>query len=262
MPNYPESTMGDERAVLVLSDIHANLAALEAVWHDASNVAPIYETWILGDSVGYGPQPNEVVTYVQRLPRVSIVKGNHEAAALGEISTSDFNPVAAEAAMWTSRELSAESQEYLRRLPLGIERWDVTLCHGSPREPLWEYVLSADIAKANLRHFSTSGCAVGHSHVPFVIGFDGSDASLARSVADGYVIDLAFTRWFINPGSVGQPRDGDPRASYAVVQFDSHKAQPPFVSFHRVDYDIQATQEMIDLVGLPAYLGYRLADGR
>ncbi len=254
-------------SILLLSDIHANLAALETVWHDASNIAPIDETWVLGDSVGYGPQPNEVVAYIRHLPRLTMVKGNHEAAALGEISispssTRSFNPVAAEAVLWTSRRLSTETRQFLGALPLIAEERDVTLCHGSPREPLWEYLLSVEIAKANLKHFPTSGCAVGHSHVPFVIGFDGEDPALVRSVTDGYVIDLAFTRWFINPGSVGQPRDGDHRASYAVVQFGVQGVETPFVSFHRVEYDFHATQKMIDDFGLPSYLGHRLAEGR
>lgn len=248
--------------VLLISDIHANLAALEAVWQDASSqTEKIDETWVLGDIVDYGPQPNQVVDYLQNLPNLSAVKGNHEAMVLSEISLRYINPMILKVTRWTSSQLTKESAQFLRTLPPTIQRHGVTLCHASPRDPMWEYVTSVHVAQENLEHFTTSGCAVGHTHMPFALGFDETNQVVVTRPESGTNVDLNFNRWFINPGSVGQPRDQDPRASYAVLHIDAQHNQSPKVEFHRADYDIRATQELMLDARIPPFFIYRLAQG-
>lgn len=245
-----------------MSDIHANLAALEAVWqHASSQTEKIEETWVLGDIVDYGPQPNQVVDYLRHLPNLSVVKGNHEAMVLSEISLRYINPMILEVTRWTSSQLTKESAQFLRNLPPTIQHYDVTLCHASPRDPMWEYVTSVQIAQENLDHFTTSGCVVGHTHMPFALGFAESNQGVVTRPKDGDNVGLNFNRWFINPGSVGQPRDQDPRASYALLHIDTQHNQSTKVEFHRADYDIRATQELMLDAGIPPFFIYRLAQG-
>lgn len=248
-------------SILLLSDIHGNLPALDAVLEDAESRGGYSAVWVLGDSVGYGAQPNEVVDRLWTLPRVVMVKGNHEAAALGEISVADFNPVSAAAAVWTARHLNEATRDYLRGLPELAVDHGVTLCHGTPRNPIWEYLISARVAEDNLGHFDTVGCVCGHTHVPSVFGSYFERSWHAIQAQDGDALDLNYQRWFVNPGSVGQPRDGDPRASYAVMHFHEDTSRLS-VEFYRVEYDIVTAQNLIFEAGLPLPLGFRLSEGR
>ncbi len=258
-PTCRRNTM---KSVLVMSDIHGNLPALEAVLEDAAKREPYQSAWVLGDSVGYGAQPNEVVQLLRKLPNPILVKGNHEAAALADISIGNFNPAAGIAASWTAQALDETTREFLHKIPDVTVCSSVTLCHGTPRDPIWEYLLSPSIAEANLKYFSTPGCVHGHTHVPTIFGRDQSDGWHSIHASDKHTAELAYDRWFVNPGSVGQPRDGDPRASYALLKISEYGQQPPYVQFHRVEYNISRTQDLIISAGLPPALAFRLSVGR
>ena len=152
-------------SVLLISDIHGNLPALDAVLEDAVSHGASSEVWVMGDSVGYGAQPNEVIERLRTLPNPTIVKGNHELAATKEISIADFNPAAGAATEWTARNINPEVKEFLIALPLVTERHGITICHGTPRNPIWEYMFTSRIAELNLEHFETLGCvARSHAH--------------------------------------------------------------------------------------------------
>jgi diadenosine tetraphosphatase ApaH/serine/threonine PP2A family protein phosphatase len=238
----------------VLADIHGNLAALETVLADIGLKGGADEIWCLGDIVGYGPDPHECIETVQKRCTVCVA-GNHDWAAIGKIDTSDFNPEAAEAAQWTARHLKPEDVLYLRSLPLTAEKGDFTLAHGSPRDPIWEYILSVYEAEESLKYFQTPYCLVGHSHLPLV--FQCEKRCRLSEPEDGTRINLGEKRLIINPGGVGQPRDNDPRAAYAI--YDREAA---VVTLHRVKYDFTVTQGKMEAAGLPFWLISRLAYGR
>ena len=246
--------------VLLLSDIHGNLPALETVLEDASRRADIAFVWVLGDSVGYGAQPNEVVERLRELPELAMIKGNHEAAAIAEISIANFNPSAAAAAAWTADLLTTETRDFLTALPLVTVQLGITLCHGTPRNPIWEYMLTSQTADLNVDYLDTAGCIHGHTHIPSVFGRDTSANWHVIQASDADVFQLDYQRWFVNPGSVGQPRDGDPRASYALLQITENEA--PRLQFHRVEYDVAKAQDLILNAQLPSTLAYRLSVGR
>ena len=248
-------------SILLLSDIHGNLPALDAVLEDARQRGAFSAVWVLGDSVGYGAQPNDVINRLRELPDPKIVKGNHEAAALGEISVADFNPAAAAAALWTSKNITEDVRRFLSGLPNIATDDSVTLCHGTPRDPIWEYLLSVRTAEENLTYFTTAGCIHGHTHVPSVFGRHVARAWDAFHAVNSQIVDLEYTRWFVNPGSVGQPRDGDPRASYAVLQQED-VGESFSVRFHRVEYNVLKAQNLIIEAGLPLTLAFRLSEGR
>ena len=242
--------------VLVVADVHSNLAALEAVLEDAG---PVEVVWSLGDMVGYGPQPNEVIARLREL-RAQCVAGNHEWAALGKLDLDTFNPAAAAAAEWTTRALAVETRHFLAELPTTLRDDKVTMVHGSPRDPIWEYVLSETVARANFAHFDTPLCLYGHTHIPAVHaeGAGGSDAGSRGYVQGGHTHVLRVgERYMLNPGSVGQPRDGDPRASY--LRFDPAARS---ATWRRVEYDIERTQILMQRAGLPSVLWQRLTWGR
>jgi diadenosine tetraphosphatase ApaH/serine/threonine PP2A family protein phosphatase len=236
----------------VLSDIHANLAALEAVRAD---LPAVDEVWVLGDIVGYGPQPNEVIALLQEMGARSVL-GNHDGAAIGTVDTSWFNPDAARAIEWTAGVVDENSRAYLATLPeVRVER-ELTAVHGSPRNPIWEYIVGADVAAENLAAFDTRICLHGHTHVPIVFqADDGQVGSVAAT--PGSPVSIAAGRALVNPGSVGQPRDGNPAASYLVLDADAGELQ-----FRRVPYDIDATQVLMRQAGLPPRLAERLSYGR
>lgn len=251
-------------ATLLLSDVHANLQALEAVLGDYRNrYGEVYSVLVAGDSVGYGGRPNDVLDALAALPDCVIVKGNHDAAAVGEISVRDFNPVAAEAALWSKRQLSRNNATWIAGMPSIEMSADVTLCHGSPRDPMWEYLLRTDQFLASAERISTPGCVFGHTHLPFAFARGGPDIRHIRPES-GECVDLRpYQNWFVNPGSVGQPRDGDPRASYAVRCFGADSSgSRNAITFHRVEYDISAAQSDILAAGLPPMLAHRLSVGR
>jgi len=238
----------------ILADIHSNLAAFEAVLGDAEKRGGFNKIWCLGDMVGYGPQPNECIERLQEFEHVCIA-GNHDWAAIGRMDTAEFNPVAAIAARWTEEELSSESKDYLLALPLILVEDGFTLAHGSPREPIWEYLLSTRAAQENFTYFETTYCLIGHSHVPLIFELDGAQV-IYREFGE-IEIKLSQDRMIINPGGVGQPRDGDPRASYAIYDVDAK-----LIIHYRVEYDIEATQKKMQENGLPEPLIRRLSLGR
>ena len=238
--------------IAVLSDIHANLAALEAVRAD---LPPVDEIWVLGDIVGYGPQPNEVITVLQEMGARSVL-GNHDGAAIGTVDPADFNPDARTAIEWTATQLDPNARAYLGTLPEVRVSGDLTAVHGSPRDPIWEYILSPAIATENLGHFQTWLCLFGHTHLPVIFRADDSRV-LALQAEPGEPVRLDARRALINPGSVGQPRDGIPTSAYAIL--DDREAT---AEFRRVAYDIERTQRLMQAAGLPPRLAERLSWGR
>jgi len=211
------------------------------------------EVWCLGDLVGYGPQPNECCRTVAAHADLCLA-GNHDLVVLGSLSIHDFAGDAAAAAQWTQTILANDAREFLAGLGSSARRNGVELFHGSARDPVWEYVLSEEAAWWTLQATTAPIVLVGHSHVPLAIFLDGDD--LGGGLApEATVVDLAAGRWLLNPGSVGQPRDGDPRAAYLLLE-PGRRA-----SFHRVKYPIDRTQDEIRERGLPEALAARLAEG-
>ena len=275
--------------VLIVSDVHANLVALEAVLRDAERGGPVDALWSLGDCVGYGPQPAECIARLKGFEAV-MVAGNHERAATGAISTEDFNPDAAAAAQWTKARLSPEERAFLDTLPEvisppppdegdgrsgnllgpGAGRGEVatgasasnafTLVHGTLRWPIWEYLYSREAALGHLALQQTPFGLVGHTHVPMLVieEHQSEDGCRLLRLDDGDTVDLdPRQRIVLNPGSVGQPRDGDPRASYTVYDTDSNS-----ITLRRVEYAIEETQKLMAEARLPRWLIDRLAVGR
>ncbi len=240
---------------LIVSDIHSNLEAFQAVLGDAEARGGFDQIWSLGDLVGYGPDPGPCVDLIRRHDGVAVA-GNHDLAAVGKLGTEAFNDYAAAAVHWTAGRLAEEQKGYLRELPLKAEVDNFTLVHGSPRDPVWEYVVTPWSAAQNFRHFRTDRCLVGHSHIPFVCRPEG-DTAVFTSFPLDEAVSLGTGRVIVNPGGLGQPRDGDPRASYAVYDADAGA-----VYHHRAEYDIPRTQEKIVERGLPHFLAIRLASGR
>jgi len=239
----------------ILADIHSNLVAFQAVLADAQNRGGIDELWCLGDVVGYGPEPSECIRLLHQYRHLCIA-GNHDWAAIGKMDTTYFNPEAAAACHWTAQQLSPEDIEYLSSLPLTLYRDDFTLAHGSPREPIWEYVMSVSVAKANFDCFDTKLCLVGHSHVPLIFDLDHDNLCRSRQLPGELQLKQEENRLIINCGGVGQPRDGDPRASYAVLDTEAG-----IIYHYRVEYDIGATQRKMENAGLPPRLANRLSYG-
>ncbi len=235
----------------VLSDIHANLTALDAVRAD---LPPVDQIWVLGDTVGYGPRPNEVIAALQAMGARSVL-GNHDGAAIGTVDPGDFNPDAHAAINWTAGALDDNARAYLATLPEIRRDGDLTAVHGSPRDPIWEYIVSTAVAAANLDAFDTRWGLFGHTHYP-VVYLAGNHGVEAVVGTDGEEVTLDH-RALINPGSVGQPRDGNPAASYLVLDTDAGRA-----AYRRVAYDIEATQRQMLELGLPARLAERLSYGR
>lgn len=242
---------------LVLSDIHSNLEAFEAVLRDAGAVDQV---WCLGDVVGYGPDPNACVELLRSLSALCIV-GNHDRATLGKLDLQDFNPDAREANLWNHKQLTIDNLRYLENLPEVIERPPFTLAHGSPRHPIWEYILYPSTARANFDEFSTPYCLVGHTHTPTMFrltpGGDNS-APVCEQImpAAGERFELGAERCILNPGGVGQPRDGDPRASYVLLDPDALT-----VEYRRVEYPFEKTQAKMKEHDLPPRLAVRLKYG-
>jgi predicted phosphodiesterase len=237
--------------ICVLSDIHANLPALEAV---LGALKPYDAVWQLGDIVGYGPQPNEVVALLKS-EQATGVRGNHDSAAIGALDTDAFNDDARYAIEWTADHISPQTRDWLAALPLKTVDAPFTLVHGSPRDPTWEYVYTAAVAKANLPLFDTTHCLVGHTHVPLVFRQRGAKVEGVR-VKGAMTHALGAERLVINPGSVGQPRDGDPRASALLIDTDAKT-----LDWHRVEYPIALVQSQMEQAGLPRRLATRLQFG-
>jgi len=239
----------------IIADIHANLAAFSAVLADIKQRGGVDEVWCLGDIVGYGPDPCQCIEILRRLENVCIA-GNHDWAAIGKLSLSEFNPDAAYACRWTAEQLSAEDVVYLDGLPEVAEKGDFTLVHGSPRQPIWEYLLSIGSARENFAYFSSQFCLVGHSHVPSIFRRTETGDCSVNPFSANVGLALGQSRVVINPGSVGQPRDGDSRVSYAILDDEIM-----MLRLYRVPYDISLTQARMVKHNLPMRLVSRLSRG-
>ncbi len=240
----------------LLSDIHSNLEALTAVLEDIDRHGGVDEIWSLGDIVGYGPDPGECIKLLRCRKHIS-VSGNHDIFCSGKMDALYLlNPEAATACRWTARVLSPEDIEYLNGLPDVVERGNFTLVHGSPRDPVWEYVMSQSIALINFDYFRTKYCLVGHTHIPLVFKLDEEGNCITLPLSESIGVVLGRDKMIVNPGGVGQPRDGDPRAGYAIYDNESG-----VVRLHRVAYDIKLTQQKMVKQNLPVRLISRLEKG-
>ena len=246
--------------IAIVSDIHANLAALQAVLADIDAVAPDAAIWHTGDIVGYNAEPNEVVTLLRERGAAGVM-GNHDAAVLGELDVLWFNPEAAAAVKWTATHLTPENATWLHALPKISEMGAATLVHASLLKPLEEYVIDAESARENLFALSTPVLFHGHTHVPAYWAMRGGQASLIDR--DGHAQPL-LSPSLINVGSVGQPRDGDVRASWVLWDRSddgSGIGALGTVQWRRVAYDVARTQSLVRAAGLPERLATRLAEG-
>jgi predicted phosphodiesterase len=259
--------------IAIISDVHANLAALEAVLRHAETQGATDGLWCLGDIVGYGPQPAPCVSRL-REAGATMVAGNHDRAGTGMIDTVEFKPDAATAALWTQAQLPKGDAAFLDALPevayatagqdpspkAGAAEAEFTLVHGTLREPIWEYLRSHEAALAHLERQETPFSLVGHTHVPMLVvqGQEFPHGCEIFYLKDGTRFRLnRERRLVINPGGLGQPRDGDPRAAYVVYDTESET-----VTLHRLEYDIAATQKLMEAAGLPRRFVQRLAVGR
>jgi diadenosine tetraphosphatase ApaH/serine/threonine PP2A family protein phosphatase len=239
--------------IAVISDIHANLRALQTVLDDVDR-EPVDEIWCLGDVVGYGPRPNECCDLIRERTSISLC-GNHDLAALGALDVAEFSGDAAAAARWTAGVLGPEQRAWLGSLAPLAQRDGAELFHASPRDPVWEYVLSEEVALLALEATTAPVVLVGHTHVALALGH--ADGRVEGGLAPGGVtVELGGRRFVLNPGSTGQPRDGDPRAAWLHLDTDAGRA-----SFRRVAYAVEETQKEMRDAGLPETLAVRLAHG-
>jgi diadenosine tetraphosphatase ApaH/serine/threonine PP2A family protein phosphatase len=250
-----ERTLEGKARVAVFSDVHANLPALEAVLADVRR-SGVDRIWCLGDLVGYGGQPNECVALVSESAEICLV-GNHDLVALGQLYEATFSPAAAAAARWTKEQLDAGARGYLEGLKPVDESQLVGLYHGSPRDPVWEYVLSPLLADACMDVMQPRIGAVGHSHVALSFNREEGGSTGGAQAEAGHEADLTGGDWILNPGAVGQPRDGDPRAAWLLLDLEAWTA-----SWRRVEYDIEHAADAIREAGLPPALADRLYYGQ
>ena len=239
--------------ILVFSDIHGNLTALEAALAEAGEIDA---AWCLGDLVGYGPNPNECIARIRGLPDLQCIIGNHDAAALDLIDSDTFNPEARAAILWTRKVLTDSSWNFLNNLPEKLELDGVTLAHGSPRHPVWEYLLDTRTATLNFDFFTTPLCFVGHTHLPVVYTMHTDNHLAHLNIPEPNQKLVLPTRAIVNPGSVGQPRDRDPRAAFAIFEPETNTWD-----YRGVAYDIGEVQARMQGLGLPERHIHRLAAG-
>ena len=239
--------------VVVLSDVHGNLPALEAVLESAED-DEAEELWCLGDLVGYNADPEACTTIVVKLADICLA-GNHDLVVNGSVDIGVFAHDAAVAAKWSQQVLSERALEQLRTLSPSGERNDVELYHASPRDPVWEYVIDPRTAQSCLELVRHDLTLIGHSHVP--LAYRQGEHTASGGYSEPGTLDLAGGRWLLNPGSVGQPRDGDPRAAYMVLDTTAGTA-----TWKRIEYDIERAQQAIVEAGLPGSLAWRLGEGR
>jgi predicted phosphodiesterase len=238
---------------LIVSDVHANHTALEAVLADAE---PVDRIWCLGDVVGYGPDPNECVERLRALPHLSCILGNHDAAVAGLIPLDTFNPEARSSILWTRSVLSVQNIAWLAALPECIVEENVTLAHGSPRNPVWEYILDPSAAALSFDFFDTDVCFVGHTHLPIAYTRNGQSKPARWDIPLHTEEFRLKGKCIINPGSTGQPRDRDPRAAYGIFDTQEKLWYP-----RRAAYNIFEVQDRIRALSLPIRLAVRLAEG-
>lgn len=249
--------------IALIADVHANLEALEAVLRHAQARGPIDTIWHIGDIVGYGPDPCTVIARLREFRHCNVL-GNHDLAAIGALPLTDFNANAAAAVRWTAAQLGGEERQYLQSLPKVRYEDNFTIVHGTLRWPEWEYLLSEETAMAQFNRQETPYSLVGHTHIPLLVEEpdqpprpDEWVLPVLHFVTDGERCFLGERRLVLNPGGVGQPRDGDPRAAYALYDSDER-----VITFYRVEYDIAATQAKMRAAGLPRFLIERLSYGR
>jgi predicted phosphodiesterase len=241
--------------VAIVSDIHGNRHAFEAVLEDIA-ASPAQEVWCLGDLVGYGADPNDCVVLARDHAAVCIA-GNHDLAVTGEIALDEFSRGAALAARWTQEVIDPANRSYLAGLrPTGVEG-DIGLYHGSPRDPVWEYVLSALLAELCLDAQGQRVCLVGHSHVALSFVRREGELTTGETREGGEELDISAGEWLLNPGSVGQPRDGDPRAAWLLLD-----TQGWTTAWRRTPYDIAGAAAAIRAARLPDSLAERLQYGQ
>jgi diadenosine tetraphosphatase ApaH/serine/threonine PP2A family protein phosphatase len=240
--------------IAVISDIHANLHALEAVLAEIDGEAPD-AVWCLGDVVGYGPRPLECCTIIRDRAGLCLA-GNHDLGVLGAISLEDFTPESAAVAEWTRTELDDSARSFLASLSPTATAEDVELYHGSPRDPVWDYVLTVDAVVDSFALTTAPLVLVGHSHIALDLA-DGGDRLAGGVAPAGTKVDLSEGRRLLNPGSVGQPRDGDPRAAFLLLDLERR-----FAEFRRAPYSVEQTQRELRERGLPEALAERLAHGQ
>jgi diadenosine tetraphosphatase ApaH/serine/threonine PP2A family protein phosphatase len=244
--------------VAVLSDIHSNRQALEAVLA-AVDDASVDQAWCLGDMVGYGADPDACTALVRERCDTCLV-GNHDLAVLGALNISTFSEAAAAAVEWTRENVSEETLQFLGELEPTASQGGVGLFHASPRDPIWEYVLSTDQAEAGFETQEERVGLIGHSHIALFFCRDAGTRpghAQGAQAEGGLEIELPDGEWLLNPGSVGQPRDSDPRAAWLELDTDTWSAR-----WHRVEYDIAAAATAIRTAGLPPALADRLEVGR
>ncbi len=245
---------------LILSDIHSNLQAFDAVLADAAGRGGYDVVWFLGDLVGYGADPGPCIARLRGLPHLGIA-GNHDHAVIGKLNPDLFNGAARAAALWTAQRLTDEERDYLMALPEVRREGPFTQVHGSLRDPVMEYLISEPAALATFALLDTPFCLVGHSHYPLVWTEEDGRAGVELLNPS---VPVRLDRWrrvIVNPGSVGQPRDGDRRASYLLYDSDEGGGEGT-LQHCRVEYDIATAQTRIRQAGLPDSLAVRLADGR
>jgi len=242
----------------IISDIHGNLEALNVVLDYLRQVEKINRFICCGDIVGYGARPNECTEIIHKLENCSTVAGNHDWGAVGLEDTSFFNPIALAAVQWTGRHLTGDNRDYLRNLDSEIEENNFMLVHGSPRDPINEYIFEQRAFLANVPEIKKNICFVGHTHVPLCFYITPSQEIGGIPLDDGTVLEINPSyKYLINCGSIGQPRDGDPRASCGTYDEETN-----ILRIKRIKYDIAKTQEEILSAGLPTALALRLAYGR
>ena len=243
--------------ILVLSDIHSNFVALNAVIKDAGNFDRV---WCLGDVVGYGPEPNECISRLREFDLVCLA-GNHDLGIVGKVPLWDFSQDAREVISWTRHWLTTSNHQWLESLSGTTVVVDpsITLVHASPRDPIWEYIVERDVARSNLDFITTPVCLNGHTHMPIIFRkpWDGMRVLEVPLPINSPIRLVPHDQMFINPGSVGQPRDEDPRAAYAIIDLDAMT-----LTHRRVLYDVSATQKLMKQAKLPGRLIRRLRFGQ
>jgi predicted phosphodiesterase len=243
------------RRIALLSDVHGNLPAFEAVLADVESTG-VDERWCLGDLVGYGAQPDECVALAKESCDLTLI-GNHDLVVTGKLDIADFSLNAAVAARWTQENIGPEALEFLNTLEPMDTGHAIGLYHASPRDPVWEYVLSTMLADACMDAMDKRIGAVGHSHVALYFWRSERGAVAGEHAPGGTQLDLSQGDWIINPGGVGQPRDGDPRAAWLLLDLETWTAE-----WRRVEYPIDAAAKAIQQAGLPLALSDRLYHGQ
>jgi predicted phosphodiesterase len=241
--------------IALLSDVHGNLPAFEAVLADV-DAASVEEIWCLGDLVGYGADPNGCVELARDRCDLCLA-GNHDLVVTGEIDIADFSSSAAAAAQWTRDNIEADALEFLSSLRPEQDGREIGLYHASPRDPVWEYVLSGWQADECMNAMDARVGAIGHSHVALFFRRNDEGKVEGAPAEGGLEQDLSDGGWLINPGAVGQPRDGDPRAAWLLLDTEEWSAE-----WRRVEYPIDQAASAIEAAGLPAVLAQRLYSGQ